>query len=282
MNDWVIIAGWFGGVALLLALSWKWCLPTRVVGAILAVAAAAGGLVGAWGRTASWPPLLLLLAIGGAQLGVYVGAILYRFYRDPERTPPPDPRAIVSPADGTVIYVRRLAPGRVLRSEKRGAQLVLEELNGSLLVAQELWQIGISMVFTDVHVNRAPIAGTVTLARHQPGRFLSLRIPEAVNVNERQTLVLDNGRFAIALVQIASRLVRRIVAYVREGQPVERGQRIGMIKFGSQVDVFLPVEVAPELRVREGDVLVAGETVIAWAPLLSAATQQRPAAQAVR
>lgn len=282
MNDWVIIAGWFGGVALLLALSWKWCLPTRAVGPILAVAAAAGGLVGAWGRTATWPPLLLLLAVGGAQLGVYVGAILYRFYRDPERTPPPDPRAIVSPADGTVIYVRRLAPGRVLRSEKRGAELLLDELNGSPLAAQELWQIGISMVFTDVHVNRAPMAGTVTLARHQPGRFLSLRIPEAVNVNERQTLVLDNGRFAIALVQIASRLVRRIVAYVRQGQAVERGQRIGMIKFGSQVDVFLPVEVAPELRVREGDVLVAGETVIALAPLLSAATQQRPAAQAVR
>lgn len=274
MNDWMLVAGWLGGVVLLAALSWKWCLPARAAAPIVTLAAACGALAVAGARAGHWPWLPALALVGGAELAVYVGAILYRFYRDPERTPPSDPRAIVSPADGTVIYVRRVPAGGVLRSEKRGAQLVLEELQGSRLAAQELWQIGISMVFTDVHVNRAPIAGKVTMARHQPGRFLSLRLPEAVNLNERQTLVLDNGRFALALVQIASRLVRRIEAYVREGQTVERGQRIGMIKFGSQVDVFLPVEVAPELRVREGDALVAGESVLALSPALSASAQQ--------
>ncbi|MCX8089444.1 MAG: phosphatidylserine decarboxylase [Verrucomicrobiae bacterium] len=278
MNDGWLVAGWLGGVALLAALSWKWCLPARSVGPIVALAAVAGVLVGLWARGAGWSLIAALAGIGSAELVVYVGAILYRFYRDPERTPPSDPRAIVSPADGTVIYIRRVPAGGVLRSEKRGAQLVLEELNGSPLAAAELWQIGISMVFTDVHVNRAPIAGTVTLARHQPGKFLSLRIPEAVNLNERQTLVFDNGRFALALVQIASRLVRRIEAYVREGEKVARGQRIGMIKFGSQVDVFLPVAVAPELRVREGDVLVAGESILALSPVLAATIAEHDAA----
>lgn len=282
MNDGLLWAGWLGGVALLAALSWKWCLPVRAVGPIIALAAAAGALVGAGVRGANWTLIPTLAVVAGAELAVYLGAILYRFYRDPERTPPADPQAVVSPADGTVIYVRRLPPGSLLRSEKRGAQLVLEELNGSSLATQELWQIGISMVFTDVHVNRAPMAGAVTLARHQPGKFFSLRIPEAVNVNERQTLVLDNGRFAIALVQIASRLVRRIVPYVREGQNVERGQRIGMIKFGSQVDVFLPVADVPELRVREGDVLVAGESVLALSPALAATSRENPAACAAR
>ncbi len=273
MNDGSLWIGWLASVALLVALSWKWCLPVRAAGPILMLAAAAGGLVAAKARADHWALIPALGGVWTVTLAVYVGGILYRFYRDPERTPPADPRAIVSPADGTVIYVRRLPAGSLLRAQKRGAQLVLEELNGSPLAAQELWQIGISMVFTDVHVNRAPLAGQVSLARHQPGRFLSLRIPEAVNLNERQTLVLDNGRFAIALVQIASRLVRRIEAYVREGQRVERGQRIGMIKFGSQVDVFLPIEALSELCVREGDVLRAGESIIALSLIPCASSQ---------
>jgi phosphatidylserine decarboxylase len=265
MNEWLLWTGWIAGIGVLTALSWKWCLPTRAVGPIIALAAVGGGGAALLLRNAGGPSVLRAGGVVAAELLVYVGLILWRFYRDPERTPPDDPRAVVSPADGTVIYVRRLPAGSVLRCDKRGSQLVLEELNGSGLASQELWQVGISMVFTDVHVNRAPIAGTVRLARHRPGRFLSLRVPEAVNVNERQTLLLDNGRFQVALAQIASRLVRRIVAYVREGDTVERSQRIGMIKFGSQVDVFLPVEAVEGLNVREGDVLVAGETIMARA-----------------
>ncbi len=92
-----------------------------------------------------------------------------------------------------------------------------------------LWQVGISMVFTDVHVNRAPIQGILTFACHKPGKFLSLRREEALNLNERQTLIIENpGQdMQVMLVQIASRLVRQIVAYLKEGQSVNRGQRVG-------------------------------------------------------
>jgi len=263
MNEWMILVGLVVGAVLLAAMSWKWCLPARISAIIIALGALAGAvggwLMNRWGL----PPLVLLCGVPAIQLAVYVGAIAWRFYRDPERVPPADPCAIASPADGKVIYIRRLVPGSVLRCDKKGAQLILDELDQSPLVEQELWQIGISMVFTDVHVNRAPIAGKIALARHRPGKFLSLRIPEAVNLNERQTLLFDNGCLQVAIVQIASRLVRRIQAYVQQGQEVVLAQRIGMIKFGSQVDVFLPLPSVSSLLVKEGDDLVAGESILA-------------------
>lgn len=262
MNDWMIVVGLLAGVVLLAAMSWKWCLPARISAIIIALGALIGGVAGWLMNRAGFPPLVLLCAVPVIQLAVYVAALAWRFYRDPERVPPSDPGAILSPADGKVIYIRKLPAGSVLRCDKKGSQLRLDELEGTPLTAQELWQIGISMVFTDVHVNRAPIAGKVALARHLPGKFLSLRIPEAVNVNERQTLLFDNGRFQLAIVQIASRLVRRIEAYVQQGQTVELAQRIGMIKFGSQVDVFIPVPSVVGLLVKEGDELVAGESIL--------------------
>jgi phosphatidylserine decarboxylase len=118
------------------------------------------------------------------------------------------------------------------------------------------------MVFTDVHVNRSPISGTVALVHHRPGRFLSLRQTQALDVNERQTMVIGNGVYQVGLVQIASRLVRQIVSYVAPGDALESGQRIGMIRFGSQVDLFVPVAVAPALEVAVGDRTIAGETII--------------------
>lgn len=265
MNEMMILVGLVVGAGLLAAVSWKWCLPARASGLIIALGVLVAGGTGWFLSRSGLPVLLLLGVVPAVQLVVYVAVLAYRFYRDPERVPPTDPAAVVSPADGTVIYIRRLPVGSILRCDKKSAQLIVDELEGTPLVSQELWQIGISMVFTDVHVNRAPIAGKVALARHRPGKFLSLRIPEAVNVNERQTMLFDNGRFQLAIVQIASRLVRRIQAYVKEGQQVDFAQRVGMIKFGSQVDVFLPVSAVTPLLVTEGDELVAGETIITTA-----------------
>jgi phosphatidylserine decarboxylase len=114
-------------------------------------------------------------------------------------------------------------------------------------------------------VNRAPIAGQVSLVHHRPGQFLSLRRKEALNVNERQTMVIADagGDFQICLVQIASRLVRRIESYVSANQQVQRGQRIGMIKFGSQVDLFVPVRaMTSQPDVCEGQRLTAGKSVV--------------------
>jgi phosphatidylserine decarboxylase len=123
--------------------------------------------------------------------------------------------------------------------------------------------VGIGMSFLDMHVNRAPIAGRVLLRRHFPGRFGSLGVPEMVFENERATTLIAGRELEVAVVQIASRLVRQIAGFVGEGQEVELGQRIGVIRFGSQVDLVLPSR--PDLRVlvREGDHVQAGTSVIA-------------------
>ena len=244
-------------------LSWKWCLlknwsPTIM---ILSVPPAFGfGLLLCQAGFA-WFATFALTGI--CQVAVFVGAVLWLFYRDPERIVPPDPGLVVSPADGTVIYLRRLAAGEPLRSEKNGALITLEEIRDTELATEPLWQVGISMVFTDVHVNRAPIEGIVTLVKHTPGKFLSLRSREALNRNERQTLMIERGAMRVMLVQIASRLVRQIVAYVKEGEIVERGQRVGIIKLGSQVDLFMPLDKVQHPSVTVGQKLKAGVTVVA-------------------
>jgi phosphatidylserine decarboxylase len=257
----ILIAAMVGLLGLTAA-SWKWCLPADRVGWIIVAATLLGGVAG-WAiqrqGIASWVVAIAVWAVQGV---TYVGIIAWLFYRDPERVIPKEPGLILSPADGTVIYVRRLEAGEPLRCDKNGAAMVLDEVKGTGLEQEALWQVGVSMVFTDVHVNRSPIAGKVSLVHHRPGKFLSLRHKEALNVNERQTLVIDNGQFQIGLVQIASRLVRRIVAYVSANQHVQLGQRVGMIKFGSQVDLFVPVRVASRIEVSEGQRLTAGETVV--------------------
>jgi len=250
------------GICLLAALSRKWCLPAGVSGLIILWATLGAAILGAVLQRSNIPGWVCGLGLLVAQISIYAVILLYRFYRDPERVPPDDPGVMVSPADGTVIYIKKLSPGQVLQSEKKGSRLVLDELNGVALAGQVLWQVGISMVFTDVHVNRAPLAGRVALVRHRPGRFLSLRREDALNANERQTLVIEKDDLQLAIVQIASRLVRRIEAYVREGEQLQLGQRIGIIKFGSQVDLFVPAAQVSDLCLTLNQRLVAGETVI--------------------
>lgn len=260
--DWTLTLIALAGLLALTAASWKWSLQAGRVTWILAGATLLGVFAG-WELQRQGSPIWVVASGFWAVQGVtFVGIILWLFYRDPERAIPGEPGLVVSPADGTIIYVRRLDAGEPLRCDKNGAAMVLDEVKGTGLENEALWQVGISMVFTDVHVNRAPIAGKVSLVHHRPGKFLSLRLKEALNVNERQTMVIANGEFQIGLVQIASRLVRRIVAYVSADQQVQLGQRIGMIKFGSQVDLFVPVRVAPRLGVSEGQRLTAGETII--------------------
>ena len=122
--------------------------------------------------------------------------------------------------------------------------------------------VGISMHLLNVHVNRAPMAGEVTSLIHTPGQFMSLKRPEAATANERMTTVLESGEIRVAVVQIASRLVRRIVSYIDRGQDVALGQRIGMIRFGSQVDVIVPRRDDVRLAVEVGDIVRAGVSVL--------------------
>lgn len=252
------------GCATTLPFVWKWRLglrravPAVVLLAIPAGAAAAaiGGLAGLGGSAVAGLAWLLTLLLAAAAAG-------YRFYRDPERRAPAGDDMIVSPADGEVLYVRESRGGVLPVADKHGRRYPLHELTKTKLAHDDAVVVGVGLSFLDVHVNRAPIAGRITRIRRFPGRFGSLRQPEMVFENERATMVIERGHLQIAVVLIASRLVRRIVTFVAEGDEVAAGQRLGMIRFGSQVDVVLPAGEGLLVTVRPGERVRAGESIVA-------------------
>jgi phosphatidylserine decarboxylase len=163
------------------------------------------------------------------------------FFRNPERTPPSDERAVVAPADGTVIVIDRVPQ---------------TPLN------QEALKISIFMSVFNVHINRVPFSGKIMELTHVPGRFFDARDERASCENERTTVVLETASgVRLAFVQIAGLIARRIVCYPKTGDQLERGKRYGLIRFGSRVDVYLPVDV--KLLVKLGDKTISGETVLA-------------------
>ncbi|MEA2226659.1 MAG: phosphatidylserine decarboxylase [Solirubrobacteraceae bacterium] len=256
------------GAALALGLGapvvWKWELGLRrcaVAGIAFAVVSALA--VTALDAAVGLPRVAVTAAVAVLTLSLAAITLLWRFYRDPERTAPTADDVVVSPADGVVIYVRRSEGGRLPVATKHGRPYALHELVRTPLSTGDAIVVGIALSFLDVHVNRAPIAGAVTAQRRHPGRFGSLKDPAAVFTNERTTTVLDRPGLQVAVVLIASRLVRRIVSYVREGEDVGLGQRIGVIRFGSQVDLVLPDRDDVQVLVRPGRRVVAGETVLA-------------------
>lgn len=251
-------------VATALLFAWKWRLGVRsvlpfvfalaIVGvAVAAVVSSVTELARTWLAALVW---IVTVAAAGFWLA-------YRFYRDPERTAPDRDDVVLSPADGEVIYVSESQHGVLPTAAKSGRRYTLQELVKTSLQATDATVIGITLNFLDVHVNRAPIAGRVVLQRRHGGPFHSLRKLESVFENERVTIVIEKSGLEVAVVLIASRLVRRIVEFVQEGETVVLGQRIGAIRFGSQVDVVIPY--APELEVlaRPGERVVAGESVLA-------------------
>ena len=162
------------------------------------------------------------------------------FFRNPERTAPGDDKTVVAPADGTVIVVER----------------VLETPLG-----REALKISIFMSVFNVHVNRAPLDGTVVDIAYHSGRFLDARDGRASSENERNAVVLETtAGVRIAFVQIAGLIARRIICYPMVGDLLVRGTRYGLIRFGSRVDVYLPVDVEPLVKL--GDTTIAGETVL--------------------
>jgi phosphatidylserine decarboxylase precursor-related protein len=257
-------------VGLLLALltsiplAWKWHLGVGRTSVVIMALALLGDFVVAWIRKTvafdEWTSagLVWMLTVGAASL-----LLAYRFYRDPERTAPGREDAIVSPADGTVIYVHRSRAGVLPVSNKHGRSYTLTELTKTGLHSDDAVVIGIAMSFSDVHVNRAPIEGRVALCRHFPGRFGSLRKPEMVFENERATTVIERDGFQVAVVQIASRLVRQIAVFLREGADVALGQRLGVIRLGSQVDLVLNARDDLRVTTRAGERVRAGESILA-------------------
>jgi phosphatidylserine decarboxylase len=262
-----VLAGVVVALAVALGLAWKWQLGlVRSAVWLVAFGLVAGIAAWAMATAADLSGVLAGVVAGLLALALAAAAGLYRFYRDPDRLPPERADVVVSPADGEVVYVRDSSRGLLPVSTKHARRHALTELTKTPLAEDDAVVIGIALSFLDVHVNRAPIAGRITLARRFPGRFGSLRNPEMVFENERATLLIDRGDVTIGVVQIASRLVRRIVSYVSEGEDIELGTRIGAIRFGSQVDVVVPRRVDLEVTVRPGDRIRAGESIIAVLP----------------
>lgn len=168
-------------------------------------------------------------------------ALLLYFFRDPQRTPPADEGLFLAPADGQVVEVGRVHEPRFLQGEGL--------------------KIGIFMSLLDVHVNRAPVEGQVALTEHVPGQFLQAFRPEAAEVNEHNLVGLESRYGRILVRQIAGILARRVVCWVGIDQRLQAGERLGVIKFGSRVEVYLPPGV--EAVVRVGDRTRAGVTAVA-------------------
>lgn len=261
--DWTI-AGLVLSLMTALPLAWKWQLGVLRASIVVSAFAAVSALVVGSMRNAF--ALGDLVAAGGVwmlSVGATVALLAYRFYRDPERQAPDRDDVIVSPADGLVIYVRKSEGGMLPVSDKHGRRYPLSELTKTRFTSDDAVSIGISMNFADVHVNRSPVDGRVTFSRHFPGLFGSLRKPEMLFENERATTVIERDGLQVAVVQIASRLVRQISVFLREGEPVALSQRLGVIRFGSQVDVVLPARSDVRITAKVGERLRAGESIIA-------------------
>lgn len=167
------------------------------------------------------------------------------FFRNPERAIPAEPGAIVSPADGRVLSVERVYESRVFK--------------------EDMQRVSIFMGLTDVHVNRIPASGRIVGMVYNPGKFLSAFKEKASLDNEQHALVLETTEGQRMLfVQIAGLVARRIVTWVREGDLVQRGSRYGLIRFGSRMDVYLPL--GTRIRVKPGERVAGGSSVLGvWA-----------------
>jgi phosphatidylserine decarboxylase len=259
-----LISSLFLSYLILLPLSIKWELKKNIV----LPAAFVIGLI-TWGVTeltlGFWNLSFYLILI----LQVFVIAVvsivllLWRFYRDPERVSPEDENLIVSPADGRIIYVKKIEEGKIPFSEKNGKKFSLQDFVQSDLLHAGGYLLGIAMNYLDVHVNRAPIGGKITLLKHIKGLFISLKKKEAIVQNERVLTVIENDQLKIGIVQIASRLVRKIVPFLRQGDEIQRGERLGVIRLGSQVDLILPDLHDLRILVKPGQEVKAGLSAVA-------------------
>jgi phosphatidylserine decarboxylase len=180
-----------------------------------------------------------------AWLGLLFALLCLFFFRDPERVPPGRTGAVLAPADGRVVSVTPAVPP---------SELGLGQM--------PRWRVSIFLSVLDVHVNRVPADGIITRIAYRHGSFLNASQDKASEANERNAIALrlSDGR-EIAVVQIAGLIARRIVCDLREGDAVHAGQRLGIIRFGSRTDLYLPEAVRPLIAV--GQTMVGGETVIA-------------------
>jgi phosphatidylserine decarboxylase len=185
-----------------------------------------------------------LSAGAGVGVGIFwLAAIAYVFYffRDPDREAPADPNEIVAAADGKIAEIKEMVEPYVLKKPMK--------------------RVAIFLSVFDVHTNRAPIDGTIIHCQHAKGKFLDARHPEATHVNECQTWAFENPRATLVVRQITGAIARRIVGWSKVGDTLKKGERFGMIRFGSRTEVYVPFD--SEITVKIGDRVQGGASVIA-------------------
>ena len=194
-----------------------------------------------------------LVVYGGVShfLGwIMVGLTLWvaAFFRDPIRTTPQADNLIVAPADGLITMIAKVPPPPEL-------------VGDGGISEQEMVRVSIFMSVFDVHINRSPVSGRVRRMAYVPGKFINADLDKASEANERQHFLIQAEGFQLVVTQIAGLVARRILTFVNEGDGVVAGQRIGMIRFGSRVDVYLPAGTGPMVLI--GQRAIAGETILA-------------------
>ena len=195
------------------------------------------------------PSALLTLLFGGIgwkvlmSLGILLTLFIAFFFRNPRRKIPSLRNIILSPADGRIVHVGECEEGRFLR--------------------EKALKVSIFMSLFDVHINRAPATGKILEKSYHPGRFLVASVEKASLLNEQNAFVLETeDRFRILLIQIAGFVARRIVCYPKVNDTLKRGEIFGMIRFGSRIDLYLPTEVKPIVRL--GQHVRGGESIIGY------------------
>ena len=208
-------------------------LPFIAIGAVLA-------LVATWWafRRGAWPFWLLAMVM------IIVAVWVAYFFRDPERSGERGDRVVISPADGKVVLIT--------------------EVDEPAFIHGRAMRVSIFMNVFSVHVNRYPISGTVKYVQYNPGKFLNAAVEKSSLENEQRSVGIESGPYRILVRQIAGLIARRIVTYSREGERVEQGERMGLIRFGSRVDVFMPTDAT--IRVKVGELAIAGSTPVAELP----------------
>jgi len=210
----------------------KTMVPVHREGWPFVAAFAAAAIVLGW----FWDPLFWI--------GLALTAWCAYFFRDPQRVTPVDDDLVISPADGKVSAIGPAVPP---------AELGLGDA--------PVTRISIFMDVFSVHINRAPVSGKVTNIAYRPGKFLNADLDKASVENERNGLLIETSHGTLGVVQVAGLVARRILCWVKEGEDVSAGERFGMIRFGSRLDVYLPDGAVP--RVYLGQIAIAGETPIA-------------------
>ena len=192
-----------------------------------------------------------LLAVAGAAFSAWLWWFFFlmfvftvAFFRDPERTVPSDPNLIVAAADGTVMDIVELDENQVLKTRTR--------------------RVGIFLSIFDVHTNRAPIDGRIIYRQHRAGLCLDARRADCSAKNESMTWAFESPRVTIVVRQITGAIARRIVAWAQIGDELKKGERFGMIRFGSRTELYLPLNA--EVLVKTGDHVLGGSTIIARLP----------------